>query len=226
MKKLLTITAIAGLAVAAYSQGEVTFQNQGSGIQGSIDLNTAGTLSLATSFTVALYYGDVGGAAVTTPLANADQYGYLTYSAFQADQASAGLTLALTGTENVGPGTFNAGTATLGVPGSYSGGVNGTYAQDVMAIAAWTGGFSTLAQAVAGGAEVGIITFLNNVGPGGSSPALPTVSGWNNLTPTPAVVAFEGPGYPDLVMSPVPEPTTLALAALGGAAMLLIRRKK
>jgi hypothetical protein len=41
------------------------------------------------------------------------------------------------------------------------------------------------------------------------------------------VVAFEGAGgYPDLVMAtPVPEPTTLALAGLGGLALLAFRRR-
>jgi len=226
MKKLLTITAIAGLALAAYSQGSVDLQNQGGGINGAIDLNTDGTLSLATSFTVALYYGDVGGAAVTTPLANADQYGQLTYAGFEADSSELAATPALTANELAGnPGLFNGGVATLGISGSYSGGAYTS--SDVLVLAAWSGTYATLAQAVAANAEVGFLTFINPVGPGGSDPHVPLLTGWQALTPTPAAVAFEGGlGYPDLVMSPVPEPTTLALAALGGAAMLLIRRKK
>jgi hypothetical protein len=124
------------------------------------------------------------------------------------------------------PGFFAGGTATTtGVPGGFAAG-NYTVS-DYLAVAAWTGSYATLAAAEAGSANIGIIAFVNNLGPGGSDPHIPYIDGWNNLTPTPAVVAFEGAGgYPDLVMAtPVPEPTTLALAGLGGLALLAFRRR-
>lgn len=228
MKKvILTVAASVGLSLAAHSQGVVQFQNQGGGVNGSIDLQTGSTLSYATSFTTALYYGVVSGAATTTPIAGQNAYGYLTYSAFLNGVTSDGLTLAAT-TSALGAssaGSFNGGTATLGIAGGYA---SGAYTvQDVFVLAAWTGNYATLAAAVAGGANYGIITFLNNVGPGGSAPQNPALLGWNSLTPTPAVEAFEGgPGFPDLVMSATPEPGTMALAGLGSLSLFFLRRKK
>lgn len=199
MKKvLLTTAAVAGLSLAAYSQGNVFF-NDTSAVNGSVDISTAGVLSYASgNYTVALYY--MNPATTTSPAPDAT--GYLSVSQFNAD----GFTLAAT-TPGEANGAFDAGPAvTLGVPGGYSNGFN---VSDVLALVAWTGTYSTLAQAVAANAEVGIISFVNPVGPGGSAPQVPYLTGWNNLTATPAVQAFEGSaGFPDLVMAPVPEPTT------------------
>jgi hypothetical protein len=219
MKKIiLTMVALAGISLAAHSQGTVAFQNENE-INGVVDLEAAnGTLSYATSFTIALYYGNVDGAATTVALGT-DAYGQLTYSGFLADVTSAGLTLGGTaeadGASN--PGFFQGGTVTASVAGSVN---------DDIVIAAWTGDYSTLAAAEAGGAQVGILGFVNALGAGGQSPQVPVLSGWNSLTGTPAVQAFEGGNYPDLVLYSVPEPTTMALAGLGGLSLFLLRRKK
>jgi hypothetical protein len=63
--------------------------------------------------------------------------------------------------------------------------------------------------------NVGILAFEQNTG---NSPYTTPPGTAANILNDPAGLNF--------VLSPVPEPTTLALAALGGAAMLLIRRKK
>ncbi len=230
MKKIIIITAITGLSLASYAQGNVAFQNESPDMLGLIDISsataantTAATLANASAFTVALFYGSP---ASVTPLAS-DAYGQISYSQFQG----AGLSLAATAVkDSLGVnGQFNGGNVTLGVAGGYSG---GSYTvNDVMAVAAWTGNYSTLALAVAGGASYGIITFVNPVGPGGTSVNIPDMTGWNSLTATPAVTALYGNtgNYPDLVMyaQPVPEPGILALAGLGGFGMLMaLRRKK
>jgi len=230
MKKItLTIAAVTGLSFAAYSQGNVAFQNESSDMLGLVDVSsataantTSATLANATAFTIALFYGNP---ASTTPLAS-DAYGQITYSQF----TGAGLTLGATTTQDSGgtAGQFNGGTATLGIAGGYT--APNYTVSDVMAIAAWTGGYATLSAAVAANASYGIITFINPVGPGGTSVNIPDLSGWNNLTATPAVTDFYGDSgnYPDLVMyaSPVPEPTTLALAGFGGFGMLMALRRK
>jgi hypothetical protein len=224
MKKiLLTVAAVAGMSVVAYSQGTVAFQNE-SEIDGLVDLQTGSTLSYASSFTIALYYGDVSGAATTGSL-GANQYGYLTTSQFASDITSDGLTLATTATADgaSNPGFFTAAGVGGGVTLNVAGSVN-----DDIVLAAWTGGYATLALAEASGtSEIGIIGFVNALGAGGQSPSVPYLTGWNGLTATPAVTTFEGgPGYPDLVMSPVPEPGTMALAGLGSLSLFLLRRKK
>jgi hypothetical protein len=223
-KTILTMAATVGVSLLGYSQGAVNLQNY-QGLNGQLVAiaNSAGAVTgYAGDFTVALYYAST---VSSTPLANADSYGYLSYAGFQADNLSLATTVTSTGAN--GAGVFEGGTATLGIAGGYTAGQYTV--SDVLALAAWTGGYSTLAEAEAAGADVGIITFVNNIGPGGSSPEVPYLTGWDSLTPTPGVESFEGSSqYPDLVMSPavVPEPGTMAMAGLGSLSLLLFRRKK
>jgi len=102
-------------------------------------------------------------------------------------------------------GRFNAGT--LAVPG-LAGGATGTFQ-----VRAWSGGFESYEAAVAGGAQYLASTadFLNGSGGPTADP---------NAPPIPAATLS---GFTGLV---VPEPSTIALAALGLGAMCLIRRRK
>jgi hypothetical protein len=75
----------------------------------------------------------------------------------------------------------------------------------------WTGSATTYANVVAGaGIYAATATFSQPLGNGG----------------TPASSSTDFTGMPAMVMLPVPEPTTLALAGLGGAALLAFRRRK
>jgi len=92
-------------------------------------------------------------------------------------------------------------------------------AQAIFEVVGWTGNFANWAAASApgGAAKIGqSAEFVNGTGNPGGSPATPAVllSGTGG--------AWNG----NLVIAPVPEPTTLALGGLGAAALLLFRRRK
>lgn len=107
---------------------------------------------------------------------------------------------------NDGPGYFNGETVT--VP-TFS--ATGTFI-----VEGWTGNFASYAAATAGNGWVGQTpSFVNSEG--------------NPATPTPPVglSGQSGSGWNgNLVLVPVPEPSTIALGGLGAAALLLFRRRK
>jgi len=86
------------------------------------------------------------------------------------------------------------------------------------AIAAWTGTAATFDAAIAAGGQVGISGAFQ-VDPG--NPA---------ATPIPELPATTSGLFPGLTLAPatavVPEPSSLALAGLGAAALLIFRRRK
>jgi len=105
-------------------------------------------------------------------------------------------------------------------------GTSVTPADAVIAVVAWTGGYSTYAAALASGtSDIGILVFVQGVGPASPSPYTEDIStGWNS-TPNSPTSAANG-GNEDLILSPVPEPGTMALAGLGSLSLFLLRRKK
>jgi hypothetical protein len=99
----------------------------------------------------------------------------------------------------------------------------------LLALVGWTGAYANLSEAVASGtAHVGIMTFQNALGITGS-PVFPDLTGWDSSSQTAAAAAYSGTklyGGSDLILSPIPEPTTMALAGLGALSLLLFRRKQ
>jgi len=103
------------------------------------------------------------------------------------------------------PGTFALGSLTM--PD-----VTPAGSQVVLGLAAWNNSATTWAAGIAtANAHAGVIAFLN-----------PTVA---PNTPPPVPSPLSGFAS-DLVMTAVPEPGTLALAGLGVAALLILRRRK
>jgi len=115
-------------------------------------------------------------------------------------------------TSTTGSGIFYDGTA-ITIPGATAGtGTGDTVNNATLDIVGWTGNYANYAAAVLAGANVGDTgAFQNHTGGGGTPAAAPAnMTGWvGNLT-----------------LTPVPEPTTLALGGLGAAALLLFRRRK
>jgi len=74
--------------------------------------------------------------------------------------------------------------------------------------------FNTYDAAAAAGAFVGVSSMFLLGGTG------------NPLPPNPTVPVSMGTGHGGLTLQPIPEPAMLVLGLLGGAAMLLLRRRK
>jgi hypothetical protein len=80
-----------------------------------------------------------------------------------------------------------------------------------IALVAWTGAGTSFPSS----GNAGVITFVN-----------PTSDYTATPTPTPKNLTGWGSLGKDLIMTPVPEPATFALAGLGAAALMIFRRRK
>lgn len=229
MKKTLLIAAVVSMtAVSSFAQGNVLF---GGGLN-SVKQDTSSTPSNVAGLTVALLFATgnvlpaVDGIAATGLSAGANG-GLFVGSAFSATQANT-FSVAAAWTAILGDGSFFFVQGTNAVAGptqaisgstggwSYNGGggwsslnVTGGTAYSAYIIG-WTGGWATAALAAANGAAVGW----------GQKFTYTPASGINIPVNTSTLEGSFG------VYAPVPEPGTMALAALGGASLLLFRRKK
>jgi hypothetical protein len=227
MKKTLVMAAVVSLtAVSSFGQGNVLF---GGGLN-TIKQDTNGTPSNVSGLTVELLFSSsstlpaVSGIA-GTGLSTGGLGGSYVGSTFSANANNTFSVATAWGlilgdgnyfyVQGTGSGPVQANTGATG-GFSYNGGsawsslnvTGGTqyYAYEV----AWAGGYATAAAAAAAGAPVGWSqAFLY-------TPA----TGINTPTSTSTVQGQFG------VFAPVPEPSTMALAALGGASLLLFRRRK
>lgn len=111
-------------------------------------------------------------------------------------------------------GVFSAGTAYMTVDGTSGGTVvvagGGTA---FLQVKAWQGTFNSFDAAVSGGGYAGASTVWSQV--------------TGNLNASdPAKPITGNPGLSQITLVSVPEPATFALFGLGGAALLMIRRRK
>lgn len=221
MKKLLVISAIVAAAAGANAQGLISFNNSSSGVT-KISVNTTPGSAVA---------------GLTPATANAYYYA-LFYSTTTANEAGAGLVPTAT-------------TVPSYVTGNSSWTFSGDYAASSATAGRVLGSTSAVVSGVAGGnsANFIIIGWSSNIGSTVASLAAylaapssfgPGVYGYvgestvANLTlgdggsiATPTVLG--GATIPGFVLGAIPvttpEPTTLALAGLGGLSLLAFRRK-
>jgi PEP-CTERM motif len=207
MKKIIiTGTMIVGLSLGALAQGSINLEN--ADISPGVALNTAGNYF---SGTYSLQVWLLNSTAAGTPTALDGMSAQAAESAMIADgfiQEASFIGQTITAGN---AGTFNLGEVDMA-------GVTTAGSSVTIALLAWTGSSASWNAAVSAGANGGLISFINptadyTVTP---HPTAPSLTGWNSVGQ-------------DLVMtklSPVPEPTTLALAGLGALSFLGFRRRK
>jgi len=219
MKKVvLTSLAVLGLAFGAFGQGAVIVDNNNAA--GYLDLSTDGS-HYDGSFNLEVWYknGTTADNAINSlnGVNSSQAYGLLTADGFSlatqklgAGNSSGGIFSGVGEVDIKAPGgSVPAGQAGPGIDRTIASG------QATFAIVMWIGG-SSFSSATSGG----LVSFVN-----------PT-SDWTIPPPStplaPFTDNFGGNGSPhtDLIMTAVPEPGTFALAGLGAAALLILRRRK
>lgn len=222
MKKILAIGALASLTLSAFGQGQVSFNNRNTTatpnpINSALYLDTVGGVLLAgtdTQFRAAL----LGGATTGTP---AFVPGSRTNSTANGTVPAAGnLSLLASPASGATWATFRTGT----LAGFFATGTD--TARDsglaygstgLFQVVAWNGGYNTWAQAYAAW-----VAGTPGVRIGASNPlTLPVTQGPTDLA-VPTLQGLES----FAIVTPVPEPSTFALAGLGAAALLIFRRRK
>ncbi len=221
MKKLVLSVAVvlAGLAVAS-AQGTIKFYNIGSSYL--VSTNGTGT--------------GVGQNGTTTGLmdktANSYYFALLMSSAAptSSNPLTGGWTVAQTGGVNLVGNNY-----TL-----IAGGITGNGGANGVAVDGWAAGSTKYVELVGWSASLGttwsqitsqLSTGWTSAGYYGVSSTGQVASGGVGTPASPAAALFGSTGqiasgWMLSGVSPVPEPTTLALVALGGASLLLIRRRK
>jgi len=202
MKKLTIIPLAAMICGAAYGQGELTFEN-GSAAKVGIQ-NPAGSASVFPTKTsvpgveIALFYqADPTGSAAPA-----------TFSFAPGNTALGNWTFFGTTTLSAAGGIFLGPNIDLA---GITGGANAW-----IEIVAWNNSATTFAQALATSTL------------GGNSVAFSVATIDPTINPKPQDnLLTSNPAFTGVTMTPlVPEPTTLALGALGAASLLAFRRKK
>jgi len=234
MKKLIAILAIAiGTGgISAFAQDWLVVQTSGNGLvwddsSGNGKVAGAGDLDVEALWALAGTADPLGAGSATNGAASS---GAATASSTIASMLSSGWTLA----QNYGSG---AGTAALGTVETGSGGTTGGKGGSIVA---YNGGnpfeIDNGASTGASGSTIEMILIAFNSAAGSYSTAsdigwsglineqIGTTSGDPNATEQETAAGLT-PFGADAVTA-TPEPTTLALAGLGGLSMLFLRRRK
>jgi len=226
MKKILTIGLVVASFAATSSFGQGYFQfvtgksqtYDGSGAAAVLDtaVNVTFLWAPATTAdsgiltTASLKTGNSNTLASAVGYTDAQAWAAILGSGFTAAINTNTQVAAISPTASNGSTTYNGG-ANFGVSGT-AGTTPGT-AYSVFLVG-WTGTYANIAAAAAAGAPVGWSTVFQYTA--GLNAASSTVN-FGGLSPSFGVFS---------PFVPTPEPTTLALAGLSGASLLLFRRRK
>ncbi|MDB6122696.1 MAG: hypothetical protein JWQ71_1689 [Pedosphaera sp.] len=206
MKKAILLAALTvGLSASVFAQGTIKFAN---GVQNT---NTTPATPYNTDL---VRTNDLQG---HTGLAASTFFHVALYWGITGSTEAQLVVIAATGT-----GTTSVGGLSPALPGRFSGGTalwvtgNGTppSGDAVFQVRGWSGNFASYEAAYAAGTGyIGVSTmFSAHTGGAGSPPETPA--------------STLGTAFTGLTISPVPEPSTIALGGLGAAALLLFRRRK
>jgi len=206
MKKVLATITLALASLTVFGQGRVQFNN----VSGAADATVAVSIT-SNAAQAGAGQGTAGafvGANYSVMLLWAPQAAYANEAAFLAAVVGTGGTTSFFGATGGGPtsdgaGLFDAGTVPSPVGTSMPAGAYTMQAE------AWfnNGQFATYDLAAAANKNVGRSTFFNL-----AATAFPTAA------PNTPITAF--------TVATVPEPTVFALAGLGAAALMIVRRRK
>jgi len=226
MKKVITTIAAAGFAASVFAQGYV---NMGNG----------GTTAVSTNGTV--YYGGGGAIGTTTGLqsgSGAAPQGYY-YALFAQSYSGSGPTAAVNIQNLAGGGwsfTGAYGTNSLAA-GRETGGIDEPTSQNAAAgadlqyiVLGWSStesagpNVATILSSLTTGnwANPNGVVGVSSVGIVASLAGSPPATASSLFGTSPGITS----GFVLDGVTPVPEPATMALAAIGGASLLLFRRKK
>jgi hypothetical protein len=203
MKKLiLSVTALAACSVGAYAQGVIYFSStSATSPNGLISIN--GALDTTTDINAELMGSSTGTAGSFTPVAelllsssNQSNDGTPGFDPSDVLAAAGDITFKHNGTLLDNSGSF------FGIAGAAAG------STEFFEVAGWTGAYDTYAAAQAAGQSVGTSAAFSEVLGASTSPILSTLT-----------------TMPSLNLVSVPEPSTLAMAGVGMASMLFLRRK-
>ncbi len=207
MKKIiLTVAAATGLSAGAFAQGSLLMDDSvlNPGVSIGVGQTSPSTTAWYTgSVTLQVWYLAGSSSADVTSL-NAANGLSTGQGAAYTSLSTLGFTDEATVSETVSGGVFKGGNLALpNIPTSATG---------TFAIVAFTG------SAFANSLDSGLIAFINSTGGNLSATPIPgtpaELTGWNTVNQNLNLV------------SAVPEPTTMALAGLGGLSLFLLRRKK
>lgn len=202
MKRILTVVALSAFATSVFAQGTINFKNQTSTAIKQWTSSTDQTLvnvPINSGF-VQLFWANTGAAYTPWAPSMGGMTGFLA--------ANPGWTLDSNYKPfSPVPGLFNGGVLTLNTatPGGSIDAV----------LVGWNGSATSFDLALAAGGFVGV------------SGKFTTATGNPNALPVPgSPVSIQSVIPAGMTLAPVPEPSTLALAGLGAAALLIFRRRK
>ena len=200
MKKYLCTLAVVGLAASAFAQGQINFTSGSALVK-----DPAGVSAAVNSGFVELFWAPTGTAIASAwnPAAPVTATAWLT-----ANPGWAALPATIKAINGPIAGRFSAGVTDI--PTATPGAVIDAVA------AAWQGNYTSFDAAFAAG---GVGAFSSKFTVDTANP---------NATPVAEIPTTTSGLFPGISMVPlgVPEPSSLALAGLGAAALLIFRRRK